>query len=102
MAFIVRGVEMFSGLAGEEWGEDVPLRRVESLCGLRLGGPVDDGTQDAPEDWAMGLDLFGEVFEQRPRLRLVAAFGQAFDADHRVVDRVSDAQHIGKQGRAGR
>jgi hypothetical protein len=80
MAYVVRGVQLFSGLTGpDEWGEG-PLRRVQSLCGLLLGA------QDA-----LDLDDFSgqeadDLGQQSQRLRLATLDGDLVDSGHSAVD----------------
>lgn len=80
---VIRGVQMFMGLApAGEWAPGCPLRRVERLCGLRLG------CDDALEDGEFGDDNGVSPVKSRSRLRVVA--GTAMRGS--LLDEVEDPE----------
>lgn len=87
MAYVVRGVQLFSGLsAPDEWGEG-PLRRISSVCGLCVGEQsavkAADGEIDKPDH-----------FSRRHRVRLATLEG------HRVDRSVGFEVHLDGDDRA--
>lgn len=71
---VVRGVEMFSGLAdlerdGSGWS---PLRQITDLCGLTLGGGVDEHLESP----AFGSEA-AQPARGRNHLKLVSGAGHA-------------------------
>ncbi|MNS99180.1 hypothetical protein D3C72_1335770 [compost metagenome] len=95
MVVVLRGVRMFSGLRTEEGGER-PLREVTRLCGLALG---DD---HAPEDRAMPFDRISQIRQGRQGIRLATVGGKRLDFADQPIGGVGGAQHLDRQGKAGR
>lgn len=95
--FRVRGVRLWLGYADAGEDPDVgPLREIEVLCGLALGG------DDAPENGAVRLDRVSEVSQRRQGIRLAALGGHLLDVADQPIGSVGGAERFDDQREAGR
>lgn len=98
MTFVIRGVEMFLGLAPEDAGDggSCPLRRITHLCGLALGGeaPANQG--------AMGLDRTRQKPQHVQGVFLATLDGELLDVPDQPVGGIGGAEDFDDQREAGR
>lgn len=97
MGFVVRGVQMWLGLADAGEDADVaPLREIVSLCGLTLG------PDHTPQDRPVRLDRISQIRQGREGIRLATSDGQAVNVDDQPVGGIGGAKHLDHQRKAGR
>ena len=98
MTFVIRGVEMFLGLAPEDAGDggSCPLRRVTHLCGLTLGA------QDPTDQGPVGRDRIRQKPQHVQGVFLATVDGQLLDVPDQPIGRISGAEDFDDQREAGR
>lgn len=98
MTFVIRGVEMFLGLAPEDAGDggSCPLRRVTHLCGLTLG------SQDPTDQGAVRRDRVRQKPQHVQGVFLATVDGQLLDVPDQPIGRISGAEDFDDQREAGR
>lgn len=98
MTFVIRGVDMFLGLAPEDAGDggSCPLRRITHLCGLTLGA------QDATDQRPMRRGGFRQERQHVQGVFLATIDGQLLDVPDQPVGRISGAKDFDDQREAGR
>lgn len=98
MGFVVRGVQIFLGLAPEDAGDggSCPLRRITHLCGLTLGA------QDRTDQGAVRRDRIRQKPQHVQGVFLATVDGQLVDVGDQPIGRISGAEDFHDKREAGR